>query len=146
MPTDPSFSTRVFGQAGKTLNAVLDRQLAGTGLDEPQWVILTLAVNSGPALDRDRFTGQIAEALKISQADAQARINDMIAAKHLQDGGGDGATVTVTDAARQLHGRINGTVSEITQRLWCDLPAEDLDTTGRVLSIITERANAELAR
>jgi hypothetical protein len=27
-----------------------------------------------------------------------------------------------------------------------DLPAEDLATAGRVLAIVTERANAELAR
>jgi hypothetical protein len=37
-------------------------------------------------------------------------------------------------------------VTGITQRLWSGLPAEDLATAGRVLSIITERANAELAR
>jgi len=30
------------------------------------------------------------------------------------------------------------------ERLWGDLPAEDLATAGRVLSIVTARANAEL--
>jgi hypothetical protein len=48
MPTTyPTLSTRVIGQAEKTLGAILGRQLAGTGLTEPQWVILTLAVTSG---------------------------------------------------------------------------------------------------
>jgi hypothetical protein len=28
--------------------------------------------------------------------------------------------------------------------LWADLPAEDLATAGRILSIVTTRANAEL--
>ena len=37
-------------------------------------------------------------------------------------------------------------IAGITQRLWGDLPAEDLATAGRVLAIITDRANAELAR
>ena len=32
----------------------------------------------------------------------------------------------VTDAGLQLHGRIRTQVSEITKRLWGDLPAEDL--------------------
>jgi hypothetical protein len=36
-------------------------------------------------------------------------------------------------------------VSEITRRLWGDLPAEDLDTTGRTLAVILERANAHFA-
>jgi hypothetical protein len=34
---------------------------------------------------------------------------------------------------------------QITRRLWGDLPAGDLATAGRVLAIITERANAQLA-
>ena len=31
MPAYPTFSTRVIGQAEKTLNAILGRELAGTG-------------------------------------------------------------------------------------------------------------------
>ena len=127
MPGYPTISTRVIGQAEKTLNAILGRELAGTGLTEPQWVILTLAVTSGGPADRDQFTDMVAGALKISEADAQARIADMI-------------------AAQQLHSQIRATVAGITERLWGDLPADDLATAGRVLTIITERASAELAR
>jgi len=141
----PTISTRVIGQAEKTLNAILGRQLAGTGLTEPQWVILTLAVTSGGPADRDQFTHTVAGALKISEADAQARIADMVAAQRLQITGG-GSAVTVTGPARQLHSQIRATIADITQRLWGDLPADDLATAGRVLTIITERANAELAR
>lgn len=143
MPGYPTFGTRVIGQAEKTLNAILARQLAGTGLSEPQWVILTLAVTSGGTADRDRFTGMVAEALKISEAGAQAAIADMVAARWLQI---TGPAVAVTGSGRQLHGKIGATVAGITQRLWGDLPAGDLATAGRVLAIITERANAELAR
>ena len=38
MSTYPVLSARVIGQAEKTMNAILDRLLAGTGLTEPQWV------------------------------------------------------------------------------------------------------------
>jgi hypothetical protein len=145
MSTYPSLSTRVIGQAEKTLNAILDRELAGTGLTESQWVILTLAVISGGTVERDQFARQVAGALKIGEAEAQARIDEMVAAQQLQPSS-EGSAVTVTDAARQLHGRIRTVVTDITERLWGDLPAEDLATAGRVLSIITERANAELAR
>jgi hypothetical protein len=145
MSTYPSLSTRVIGQTEKTLNAILNRQLAGTGLTESHWVILTLALASGGTVERDPFTRQVAGALKISEAQAQARIAELVAARQLQDAR-EGSAMAVTDAAQQLHGRIRDVISEITQRLWGDLPAEDLDTAGRVLSIITERANAELAR
>ena len=145
MPAYPTFSTRVIGQAEKTLNAILGRELAGTGLTEPQWVILTLAVTGGGAADRDRFTGMVADALKISEAEAKARIADMVTAQQLNITG-QGSAVTVTGTAQQLHSRIRAAIAEITRQLWGDLPAEDLATAGRVLAIITERANAELAR
>jgi hypothetical protein len=34
----------------------------------------------------------------------------------------------------------------LTERLWGDLPAADLDTARRVLAVVLERANAELPR
>jgi hypothetical protein len=146
MSTYPILSTRVIGQAEKTLNAILGRQLAGTGLTEPQWVILTLAVTGGGGAERDRFTSMVADALKISEAEAEVRVGDMVTAQQLTiTGQGSAVTVTVTGTARQLHSRIRTAVTEITQRLWGDLPAGDLATAGRVLAIITERANAELA-
>jgi hypothetical protein len=145
MSTYPALSTRVIGQAEKTLGAILDRQLAGTGLTEPQWVILTLAVTSGGTAERDQFTRMVAGALKISEAGARARVGDMAAAQLLQITG-EVPAVTATGAARQLHSRISAAITQITQRLWGDLPAGDLATAGRVLAIITERANAELAR
>jgi hypothetical protein len=144
MSTDPTFSPRVIGQAEKTLNAILGRQLAGTGLTEPQWVILTLAVTSGGTAGREQFTRMVADALKISETEARARLGDLVTARHLQITG-EAPAVTVSGPARQLYGRIRTTIAGITQRLWGDLPAEDLATAGRVLAIITDRANAELA-
>ena len=144
MSTYPTLSPRVIGQAEKTMNAILDRQLAGTGLTEPQWVILTLAVTGGGAAEPDAFTRRVADALKISETEARARVGDMVTTRQLQITG-ERPAVTATGAARQLYDRISTTNTEIVQRLWGDLPAGDLTTTGRVLAIITERANAELA-
>ena len=143
MSAHPVLTPRVIGQAEKTLNAILARQLVGTGLAEPDWVILTLAATSGEPPGRDQFTRTVADALKISEAGARARIGAMVTAQQLQITG-DG--VTVTDAAAQLHRRISTATAGIVEQLWGDLPAADLATTGRVLAIITERANAELAR
>jgi DNA-binding MarR family transcriptional regulator len=143
MSTTPTFGTQLIGQTEKTLNAILGRLLAGTGLSEPEWVTLTVAVTSGGSIERRAFVSRIAGALKISQAEAQARI-DELAAKQLLDV--DDSAVTVTDAGRQLQGRIRRAVGEITDRLWGDVPAEDLAVAGHVLTTVLERATAELAR
>ena len=45
-----------------------------------------------------------------------------------------------------FHAKIRSEVNEITQRLWGDLPAEDLANAGRVLGTVLERASAELTR
>ncbi|MGN6866963.1 MAG: MarR family transcriptional regulator [Solirubrobacteraceae bacterium] len=142
MSTAPTFSTQLIGQTEKTLNAILDRLLAGTGLDEPQWVTLTVAVMSGESADRDAFASRIAGSLKISDDEARDRIDELAAAGLL----GEGSPVRVTDAGRQLQARIRGEVVEITERMWGDLPPDDLAAAGRVLTTVLERANAELAR
>jgi hypothetical protein len=146
MSTTPTFGTQIIGQTEKALNAILDRQLAGTGLSEPRWVMLTIAVMSAGSVDRAQFISRVAGALKISDAEAQAQIDDLAAAQILEVPEADGSPVSVTDAGRQLHGRLRTAVAEITQRLWGDVPADDLATAGRVLGIVLERANANLAR
>jgi DNA-binding MarR family transcriptional regulator len=145
MSTSPTFGTPVIGQTEKALNAILARQLAGTGLTEPQWVTLTLTVMSGGTVDSDELTDRVAGALKVSDAQAQARIAELAAAQLLQPPDGEESPVKLTDAGRQLHGQIRTAVTQITQRLWGDLPAEELATAGRVLSTVLARANAELA-
>ncbi|HEY3957075.1 MAG TPA: hypothetical protein VGM53_27220 [Streptosporangiaceae bacterium] len=131
----PTLTPRVIGETEKTLNAFLGRLLAGTGVTEPQWVILSVAVTSGGSVT----PGQVAFALKLTEAQAQDQLGQLTAAGYLTGG------TSVTQRARDLFTRVRAATQEITERLWGDLPAEDLATAGRVLSIITERANAELA-
>jgi hypothetical protein len=145
VPDPSALSTRIIGQAERTLNAILGRQLAGTGLTENQWVILTMAVTAGGTPGCDRFTRMVAGALKISESEAGGRIGDLVTAGHLEIAS-DGPAVTVTAAARSLHSRIAAAVAGITDRLWGGLPADDLATAARVLTIVTDRATAELAQ
>ena len=145
MTTAPSFSAPLLGQTEKTLNAILDRHLAGTGLTEPQWVTLTLTVASGGAVEHRQLVSRVADALKVSEVEAQARLTELAAAQLLEVRGDEGSLVTVTDAGQRLHAQIRTVVTDITQRLWGDLPSEELATAGRVLSTILARANEELA-
>lgn len=41
MSTEQTFGTRLIGQTEKALNAILNRELEGTGVTEPQWVTLS---------------------------------------------------------------------------------------------------------
>jgi DNA-binding MarR family transcriptional regulator len=143
MSASPTFGTQLIGQAENALNAILDRELAGTGLTEPQWVTLTIAVMSGGTIDRTALGNRVADALKVSDSHAQQRIAELTDAHLLEPG--DGSRVNVTDAGGQLHAQVRATVTEITHRLWGDMPAGDLETATRVLGAVLERANAELA-
>jgi DNA-binding MarR family transcriptional regulator len=100
---------------------------------------------SGGTVERNQLIGRLAGVFKVSEAEAQARITELITAQLLEASDSDGSTVRVTDAGQQLHGTIRTAITEITQRLWGDLPEEDLATAGRVLSTVLARANGEIA-
>jgi hypothetical protein len=142
----PTFGTQIIGQTEKALNAILDRQLAGTELTERQWVALTLAVIGGGTDDRASFSSRVAGALQVSDIEAQALIAELSARELLDLPDAEDAPVGPSEAGRQLHARIRTTIAGITKRLWGDLPSEDLTVAGRVLGTVLERANAELAR
>lgn len=144
MSTNATFSTALVGQVETAFGAILDRELSGTGLSAPGWIVLTVALAGGGAAERARVVRQVAGARKISEAEVQAYI-DELAAEGLLIGPGE-ERVTLTDAGRRLHGEIRTAVAEITQRLWGDLPAEELATAARVLSTVLARANEELSR
>ncbi len=135
MSAYPTLTPQVIGQAEKTLNAILD---------EAQWITLTLTAAGAGAGGRGQLVTQVAHGLKIDEARARAHL-DSLAAEGLVRDSGDAAPVRLTATGEQVHGQIRTAVTQVTKRLWGDLPIADLDTAGRVLSIITDRAGAELA-
>ena len=145
MSTDPTLTPQIIGQAEKTMNAILFRLLAGPGLTEAQWITLTLTAAGGGPTSRGQLVAQVAHGLKVSETQAREHLAGLVAAQLVQDSGDDAGPVRLTAEGTRVFGQIRGATAEIVQRLWGDLPAEDLATAGRVLSIITERANAELA-
>ena len=146
MPSPSTFGTQLIGQTENALNAILDQQLAGTGLNKPQWVTLTIAVMSGGTMAPDQLLSRLAGALQISYAEARPRIEELAVTQLLKLPKDDSSPVGVTDAGNRLHGRIRSNVAEITQRLWGDLPPDDLAAAARVLGTVLDRANGELAK
>ena len=137
--TDVPFQ-RLVGQTEKTLNAILDKVLAGT-VSERQWVALVVIAGGGPA-GRDQALAQVARALKTDQRGAADHIA-ALAAQGLVATGPSGTVVT-TDGQRLID-RVQTQVGEITQRLWGDIPAADMAVVRRVLGTVLERAEAELS-
>jgi hypothetical protein len=144
MSATPAFSPRLIGETEKTLNAILDRHLAGSGLTEQHWITLSFAIVSGGSIDRDELVRQVVSGAKFSERDVRARVSELVGRQLLDDSAS--SEVTVTDAGAGLHAQIRAANTQITDRLWGDLPADELATTARVLGIVLERANAELAR
>ena len=140
MASDTTFTPQVLGETEKALNAILYRELDTVGMTEHQWITLRLTMAAGGEIAREQLVGRLAGALKAGAAEAEARVDELVAAGLL--GSSDDGVVAATEAGAHVHARIRGTVGEITRRLWGDLPADDLEITGRTLRTILERANA----
>jgi DNA-binding MarR family transcriptional regulator len=145
MSTPPAFSTQVIGQTENALGALINRVLARTGGTFHQWVALNLTAVSGGAIDRDQLVSRMTGALKIADSAALAAIAELTASRLLEGLAGERPRVGLTDAGQARYRQIRTAVGEITERLYRDLPADDLATAGRVLTTITARANAEPA-
>jgi hypothetical protein len=141
---NPVFGAPLLGQTEKALNAILGRELAGTGLTEPQWVTLTLAITAGRDVGREALVGRATRSLRVDESEAADRVDELAAAGLLGDAGAE--KVKPTDDGLELHARIRTVVSEVTARMWGDLPADDLATTAAVLATVLDRAGAELER
>jgi DNA-binding MarR family transcriptional regulator len=142
MPTYPSLNPQVIGQAESALGAILDPLLARTGTTFNQWLVLTVSAAS----DRGQLLTRITGARKIDDPAVLTAIAELTAAELVRALPGEGSRIGLTEAGQARYRSIRTALGEVTSRLFGGLPAEDLATAGRVLTIITERANAELAR
>ncbi|MFJ9242017.1 MarR family winged helix-turn-helix transcriptional regulator [Streptomyces sp. NPDC101776] len=143
--TAPRLDPRVIGLAHYAGRAVLESVLIRHGLDFQQQITLRLvAVADGP-LVREQLVGEVVSALKVDEATVREVLDRLIAAKLVEADGVDGTEVGITDAGRERFERVGGETGAYTARIYADIPDQDLETAGRVLTLITERANAALA-
>ena len=146
MPTHPSLNPQVIGQAESALGAILDPLLARTGTTFNQWLVLAVSAASGATIDRDQLLTQITGARKIDDSAVLTAIAELTSAELVQALPGEGSRIGLTETGQARYRSIRTALDEVISQLFGDLPAEDLATAGRVLTIITERANAEVAR
>ena len=145
MPNYPFLNGQVIGQAEHAIRALLDRVLARTGTTFHQWVALHGTALAGGTVDPDQLTARMVGALKIDASVARETVDGLTAAGFFGKLPGEPARLGLTAAGRARHDEISAAVDGITARLYGDLPVDDLATAGRVLTIVTARADAELA-
>lgn len=142
MPPSPPL-TQFIGRTERTLGALMDQVLATTGGTFHQWVALNFTAAAGNSIDRDELISRLTDA-QIGDGAAEAAI-----AQLTRDGlldAASGSLVTLTDAGRERHARIRAAIDRTTAPLFADLAADDVAATQRVLTTISERAGAQLAR
>jgi hypothetical protein len=137
----PPFGPALIGQTEKALDAILRRELSGTGASPTGWVLLKLAEGAGGRLDRQDLVDRAAAEAKFEPTTAEPEIENLLFLGLLD---ADGDEVVLTADARELQARVVGTTDEIRGRLWGDVPEGELATAGRVLGTVLVRANAEL--
>ena len=139
--TSPA-NARTLGLAHYAARAVLESVLTRHGLGFQQQIVLRpLALAAGP-LDGGQLAADTVAALKTDEDSVQGTIGELIAAGLVAT---DASEVRITDAGRALYERIVNETSAASGRIWGDIPDQDLLAAGRVLTLVAERANAELA-
>ncbi|RKT19052.1 hypothetical protein BX285_3496 [Streptomyces sp. 1114.5] len=133
---------RALGLAHYAARGVLEHVLTRHGITFPQQIALRAAITVDAPQTPDDLVTQVRGSLKADPADIHATLDELLAKQLLV---ADGAHLRPTDAGRELIAAVGAETAPITARIWGGIPAEDLAASGRVLALVTERANAELA-
>jgi hypothetical protein len=137
--TAPILTGQTLGLAHYATRAALERLLTGTHVDFTHWLAVN-AVGTGRASSRSGVVDLMTFGLKIEKPTAENVVDDVLADGTLT---GD---IQLTASGQVLFDKISAASAELTKRFYGDLPSEYLAETARVLTIVTERANALLAK
>ncbi|MDH6705675.1 hypothetical protein P3T27_002397 [Kitasatospora sp. MAA19] len=140
--TAPVADARALGLAHYAARGVLEHVLARHAVTFQQQVVLRAAVTADAPQTSDDLVTQVRGSLKTGPDDIRATFDELLAKQLLV---ADGAHLRPTDAGRALIAAVGTETGPISARIWGGIPAEDLAAAGRVLALVTERANAELA-
>lgn len=140
--TAPIANGRALGLAHYAARGVLEPVLSRHGITFQQQVALRAAITADSPRTPDQLVALVRSSLKAGPAEARTTVDELLAKQLLV---ADGAHLRPTDAGRELIAAVSADSAPITARIWAGIPAEDLAAAGRVLALVTERANTELA-
>jgi len=130
------------GQASYAVRAVLDRVLERTGTGFRPWVAVNVLGSNGSQLDEGDLLARIVHGLKITEPEAREVLADV-----LDQGLAERSAATqlsLTPAGTTRFQQLTAAITQITERLYGGLPADELAAAHRMLTAVTARANAEL--
>jgi DNA-binding MarR family transcriptional regulator len=145
VPTGPSLNPQIIGQTEKALRALLERTLAGAGLAYRHWVVLSVIAGSEAPADENELAVRVEGVLKVDDATAPGVIADLHAREVVEPTPDDRSHIRLTDAGHVLHRDVRAAIGPIVNGLFHEIPNDDLRTAGKVLKLITERADKVLA-
>lgn len=140
--TAPLADARALGLAHYAARGVLERVLARHGVTFQQQITLRAAVTADAPRTPEDLVAQVRDSLKADPADLRATLDELVTKGLLV---ADGAHLVPTDAGRELLAAAGAETAPVSARIWGGIPTEDLAAAGRVLALVAERANAELA-
>jgi hypothetical protein len=141
--TTPLLNPRVIALTHYAARAVLEQVLARHDVTFQQSVTLRLAAVADGPVEREHLVDGVVGSLKIDAAEAHSVVDELIAAQLLAPQ--EPSQVRITDTGRKLYDTTSAETAPISARIYADIPTEDLAVAGRVLTLINERADAELA-
>lgn len=134
--------TQSIGAAERALRALLDSRLGQHGLAFPDWTVCVFL--NAERLDPEQIAQrQLAGHIVGSAGESRAALRRLVAAGLVTTG--DEGLLELTQAGAVLFSDLGTQVREMTQALFGDLPAPDLEATRRTLHEITHRANTLMA-
>ncbi|MEU8421106.1 hypothetical protein AB0C15_09555 [Micromonospora sp. NPDC048835] len=142
MSTVPTLNGQVIGQAHYATRALLERAVAPLGVAFEQVLALNALAN-GP-VEHAHLVQRVTSTLKVDEPRVQRVLTSLVDA-NLAQVDADAPRLRLTDAGRAVQTRIADTVAGITARLYADIPTDEANAAARALTLVTERANAELA-
>lgn len=140
MSATPPPLAKVVGPAERTLQALLQAQLARAGLGIPEWTVLTFLGGPRP-LGHETLIEQL-DHDRIADSGQASALLDAMAARGLiapVDGG-----LAITAAGSEVFLPLRTRVANIVATLVEGIPASDLDATQRTLDLVARRATGLL--
>jgi len=138
-------SPQVVGQLEKRHEAILKRVLAGTSLDEKQWIAVQVALGAGQSISRKELVGRVSDLAAYEPAVVEAAIACLVDASLIEEPPGTDGQLTATSQGRELVSVLRAKVQDFIGPAYGSVTPEDLATAGRVVSAITTRLTEVLA-
>ncbi|OAR22217.1 hypothetical protein A8W25_31445 [Streptomyces sp. ERV7] len=143
--TAPRVDARVIALAHYAARALAEGVVTRHGVTFHQNVTLRAIAVAGESIGRDELVADVTGSLKADESFVRAVIEELTAADLLEEDPAETTRLRLTKAGRTLYGTTTAETAAIAARLYADIPPEDLAVAGRVLTLVTTRANAELA-